>query len=60
MEQTIMARYQSWLHSESIPEELRKELAALRDEEEIADRFYRDLSFGTGGLRGRWGPGLTE
>lgn len=29
-----------------------EELIALQDEEEIKDRFYRTLEFGTGGLRG--------
>lgn len=60
MEQTIMARYQSWMRSDSVPKELREELSALRDEEEITDRFYRDLSFGTGGLRGKMGAGTTR
>ena len=41
--------------------ELREELAALAgQEEEIAERFYRELEFGTGGLRGVLGAGSNR
>ncbi|WP_256598033.1 phospho-sugar mutase [Megasphaera elsdenii] len=38
-------------------EETRNELLAIEDEREIKDRFYRDLEFGTGGMRGVMGAG---
>ncbi len=34
-------------------------LAEAGDTKEIEDRFYRDLAFGTGGLRAFWGPVAT-
>ncbi|PWM75222.1 MAG: phosphoglucomutase [Bacillota bacterium] len=38
---------------------LKAELAALTDETELKDRFYKDLEFGTGGLRGILGVGTN-
>lgn len=46
--------YQQWL---DFDEETRKELLEIKDEKEIEDRFYKDLAFGTGGLRGLMGAG---
>ena len=46
------AKYRSWIESDVFDEETKAELRALSDPKEIEDRFYRDLSFGTGGLRG--------
>ena len=37
----------------------KKELLLLKDEKEIEDRFYKDLEFGTAGLRGIWVPDQT-
>jgi phosphoglucomutase len=57
----IMDRYQAWLSDPLIDEETKKELAALQgNEKEIEDRFYRDLEFGTGGLRGVIGAGTNR
>lgn len=53
-------RYEQWLNDDFFDEETRKELAALTDEKEIEDRFYRDLAFGTGGLRGIMGAGTNR
>lgn len=53
-------RYEQWLNDGSFDEETRKELAALTDDKEIEDRFYRDLEFGTGGLRGIMGAGTNR
>lgn len=50
-------RYEHRLHNDFFDETLRKELVALTDEKEIEDRFYRDLEFGTGDLRGIMGAG---
>lgn len=48
-------KYSQWL--ELADDMTRKELAVLYDEKEIEDRFYKDLAFGTGGLRGIMGAG---
>ena len=40
-------KYQAWLDSEIISEEIKNELRAIKDEKEIEDRFYKDLEFGT-------------
>lgn len=52
--------YQKWCRDEYFDAETRKELLGLNDEEEIRDRFYRELEFGTGGLRGVMGAGLNR
>lgn len=41
-----------WLNSEIVDSKTKLELESLKDEKEIEDRFYKDLEFGTGGLRG--------
>lgn len=53
-------RYKQWLNDDFFDEITRKELSALTDEKEIEDRFYRDLEFGTGGLRGIMGAGTNR
>ena len=53
-------RYEQWLTDDFFDEATRRELAALTDEKEIEDRFYRDLEFGTGGLRGVMGAGTNR
>lgn len=53
-------RYEQWLNDEFFDEVTRKELEAIKDEKEIEDRFYRDLEFGTGGLRGVMGAGTNR
>ncbi|MCR4755325.1 MAG: phospho-sugar mutase [Lachnospiraceae bacterium] len=50
-----------WLNDEYFDEETKKELLAIRnDEAEVEDRFYRELEFGTGGLRGVIGAGTNR
>ena len=45
--------YESWLNSSLLSQEEKAELLAIKGNDElIKDRFYRDLAFGTGGLRG--------
>ncbi|MBR0348834.1 MAG: phospho-sugar mutase [Clostridia bacterium] len=51
------AKYQEWL---GFDEETKAELLAITDEKEIEDRFYKDLEFGTGGLRGVMGAGANR
>lgn len=54
------AEYRRWLASPVLTEAQRSELAALTDPDEINDRFYRTLAFGTAGLRGVMGMGLNR
>jgi len=54
-------RYEEWLNGEYFDEATRKELRdIINDEKEIEDRFYKDLHFGTGGLRGIIGAGTNR
>lgn len=53
-----MTKYKQWL--EFADEETKAELASISDENEIEDRFYKDLAFGTGGLRGVMGAGSNR
>ena len=57
----IAADYNAWLSQPGLPADLAAELVAIRDDEAaITDRFYRDLAFGTGGLRGVLGAGSNR
>ena len=57
----IEKRYQEWLDQPGLPEDLAEELRGVaNDPEGISDRFYRDLAFGTGGLRGVIGAGTNR
>ena len=54
-------RYNEWLNSKVIDEESKKELESIKgNEQEIEDRFYKDLEFGTAGLRGIIGIGTNR
>ena len=54
-------RYQQWLEHLADPDPLKEELLSIRDdEEEIEDRFYQELAFGTAGLRGKVGAGTNR
>lgn len=54
-------RYKEWLESPYFDEKTRAELQAIAgDSQEIEERFYRDLEFGTGGLRGVMGAGTNR
>ncbi len=48
-----------WLKQPGMPEELRLQLEQMNEAEE-SDSFYRDLAFGTGGLRGVLGAGTNR
>lgn len=53
--------YQFWLEDAYFDAATKEELKAIAaDEKEIEDRFYRDLEFGTGGLRGVIGAGTNR
>ena len=56
-----MQEYQRWLEKAASNEEIFQELKAIAGHtEEIRDRFYRELEFGTGGLRGVLGAGTNR
>ena len=53
--------YEFWLNDPYFDEDTKAELKAIAgDEKEIEDRFYRELEFGTGGLRGVLGAGTNR
>ena len=52
--------YKKWLEDETFDAATRAELKALTDDEEIKERFYKDLEFGTAGLRGVLGAGTNR
>lgn len=52
--------YQLWKDYPELNADLRAELEAMTDEGEIEDRFYQDLEFGTGGMRGKIGAGINR
>lgn len=53
--------YSFWCSNDYFDEATKAELKAIADDEnEIKDRFYRDLEFGTGGLRGVIGAGTNR
>lgn len=57
----FMQRYHAWLNDPAIDEETKQELKSIAgNEKEIEDRFYKDLEFGTGGLRGVIGAGTNR
>ena len=56
-----LEKYEFWLASEAFDDETKAELEVIRgDEKEIKERFYKDLEFGTGGLRGIIGAGTNR
>ncbi len=50
-------KYNLWL---TFNEDTKNELMSITDKKEIEDRFYKDLAFGTGGLRGIMGAGSNR
>ena len=56
-----MTEYEKWLNEKGLDEELKAELLAIADDKAaIEDAFYKDLAFGTGGLRGVIGAGTNR
>src|SRR5699024_11456967 len=48
--------YESWLNDDFFDKETREELLSIKgDYDEVRDRFYKNLEFGTAGLRGKIG-----
>ncbi len=53
--------YQFWLEDSYFDQDTKNELVAIKDNKsEIEDRFYKELEFGTGGLRGVIGAGTNR
>lgn len=53
--------YENWLNNPYFDKHTKEELKAIADDEnEVKDRFYRDLEFGTAGLRGVIGAGTNR
>lgn len=56
-----LEEYKKWCESPEFDEETKKELIAIKDDKkEIEDRFYKELEFGTAGLRGVIGAGTNR
>lgn len=54
-------RYEEWLNNPYFDEAIKKELQGIaEDDKEIKERFYKDLEFGTAGLRGIIGAGTNR
>ncbi|WP_273835769.1 phospho-sugar mutase [Guptibacillus sedimenti] len=53
--------YKRWTSATSLDEELKKDLEALSGQDKaLEDAFYKNLEFGTGGMRGEIGPGTNR
>jgi len=62
LDPTILQKVNSWLQG-SYDDDVKQQIQSLLDEKaytELTDSFYRDLEFGTGGLRGTMGPGSNR
>lgn len=55
-----LKKYKEWLEDSYFDDAFRQELKELTDEEEIMDRFYKYLEFGTAGMRGIIGAGTNR
>ena len=53
-------KYTEWLNSQLISETIKEELKSITDDKEIEERFYKELDFGTGGLRRIIGAGTNR
>src|SRR5690606_15985287 len=60
LQQQVVTKAQSWLASNVVDDETKmniQELLSASDSKSLVDSFYKDLDFGTGGLRGIMGAG---
>ena len=56
-----MQKYEEWKNNQNFDDDVKKELEAIEDDKkEIEDRFYKELEFGTAGLRGIVGYGTNR
>lgn len=56
----FLQMYNEWINSKVTNEVIKEELKNIKEEKEIEDRFYKNLEFGTGGLRGVIGAGTNR
>lgn len=54
------AMYEKWMQFDQLDEELREQLETTTDEAILEDMFYKNLEFGTGGMRGLIGAGTNR
>ncbi|WNS76707.1 phospho-sugar mutase [Bacillus sp. DTU_2020_1000418_1_SI_GHA_SEK_038] len=55
------AKAERWIYDENLDPKLKAELTVLqKDEKKLEDAFYKDLEFGTGGMRGEIGAGTNR
>jgi len=52
--------YQTWVAYPELDADLKKELTATTDQEQLEDAFYAPMEFGTAGMRGIMGPGINR
>ncbi len=58
---SFMDEFRFWLEDDYFDQDTKNELLAIQDDEkEIEERFYKELEFGTGGLRGIIGAGINR
>lgn len=56
-----LEKYEEWCNNQAFDQETKEELLNIKDDDkEIKERFYKDLEFGTGGLRGIIGAGTNR
>ncbi|NLO97689.1 MAG: phospho-sugar mutase [Peptococcaceae bacterium] len=60
LEDRVRERYKFWTECDYFDSATRQELLSLQDPKEISERFYTDLEFGTGGMRGIIGAGTNR
>ncbi len=63
MKQSIIEKAEAWVKNDYFDSASKKEIQQLidsKDEKELTERFYKDLSFGTGGIRSIIGQGLNR
>jgi len=53
-------KYELWISSKKVDAKTKEELMNITDDNELEDRFYKELDFGTGGLRGIIGAGSNR
>lgn len=58
---TYIEEYKKWLNNPELDEKIHKELLEIEgNDQEIRDRFYQTMAFGTAGLRGKLGAGTNR
>lgn len=59
--ENYLRNFNHWLNEKNLPDNLKRELKNIQgNKDEIKDRFYQNLSFGTGGIRGLLGAGTNR